>query len=307
MKFIVEQTPSTPITHRTYSLYDIQDRIDYFEKKKSFDDSSSSSSETLENVLVNTFHQTYLRQESYGSALSRTMMNSSMKTLNDGKRSQQKYSSSIAKRVRAYSLTNQSTMAITATTSFSEEPTQRTQETVSVDGENTYFYPEETTRIDDVISLTSITPDSEKKRRSSVQRDLSVCSDTILFPSDTDENSQAEQLTVNHQQQMMDDNNDENFTGVVHATKYTVIKDDVHRDNPIEYLTDEDDEDQDQDQDQTDSDSTTSDSRLVKISSFDLRKYLDPIILLDFLSRKEDQIQCSSRTLRLQIRCMLFV
>ena len=48
---------------RTYSLYDIQDRIDYFEKKTSFDE------ETLENLLLNTFHQTYLRAESYGSAL----------------------------------------------------------------------------------------------------------------------------------------------------------------------------------------------------------------------------------------------
>ena len=206
MKFLLEQPTNSTI--RTYSLYDIQDRIDYFEKKTSIDEGQvestlSSSNETLENVLVNSLHQTCLHQESYGSALSRTMMNTSKKinkyrslsSMNDAKRTH-RYSSSIARRVRAYSLTNHSTMAITATTSFSDEPTVESQETASGDYENTYFYPEETTRVDDILSLTTITSNVEKKRLNG-QQDVSVCSDTILFQSDTDENSESEQCTMN--------------------------------------------------------------------------------------------------------------
>ncbi|CAF4368451.1 unnamed protein product, partial [Rotaria magnacalcarata] len=76
-------------TIRTYSLYDVQDRIDYFEKKKLTDDhennskektvshpSLATSSETLQSVIANTLQQTFFNHESYGSALSRTMMNS---------------------------------------------------------------------------------------------------------------------------------------------------------------------------------------------------------------------------------------
>ena len=173
------------------------------------DPSSSSSAETLQSILVNTFQQTCLRRESYGTALSRTMMSSSLKASKarslssghlvsdqDPKRSN-RYSSSIAKRVRTYSLCNHSTMAITATTSFSEEQSTEPQETISLDYENTYYYPEETTRFDDVLSLTTITSDVERKRNHHRQ-DASVCSDTTVFQSDTDENSDAVAPMMKH-------------------------------------------------------------------------------------------------------------
>ena len=258
MKLLEQATPAI----RTYSLYDIQDRIDYFEKKTSID-------ETFETLLLNTFHQTYLRAESYGSALSRTLMNAK--------------TSSIGKRVRAYSLSHQPTMVITATTTFSEEPTPRTtHETVSADGENTYFYPEETTRLDEIISLTSITSDSEKKtRRSSVQPDLSVCSDTILSASDTEESSQLEPLTVNEQTK---------FTGVVHATKYTVLDE-----TPIDFSTDDDS-----------SSSSSSSSRSVRSFPLIFERISIPLFCSISYHAKEIKFNVQ-RTLRLQIRCMLFV
>ncbi len=150
---------------------------------------------------MNTLQQTFLKNETYGSALSRTMMNSATTgkrrslsssqiiTSNDQKRSQ-RYCSLISKRVRTYSLSNHSTMAITATTSFSEEQTTEPQETTSMDNENTYFYPEETTRLDDVLSLTTITPNIQPKITDN-QQDLDVCSDTTVSQSDTDDNSEG--------------------------------------------------------------------------------------------------------------------
>ena len=145
--------------------------------------------------------QTFLKHETYGSALSRTMMNSATTgkrrshsssqiiSSNDQKRSQ-RYCSLIAKRVRTYSLSNHSTMAITATTSFSEEQISEPQETTSIDYENTYFYPEETTRLDDVLSLTTITPNIQQKIINT-QHDLEVCSDTTVSQSDTEDNSEG--------------------------------------------------------------------------------------------------------------------
>ena len=41
MKLLLEQQP----TIRTYSLYDVQERIDYFEKKKFFDDLENNTKE----------------------------------------------------------------------------------------------------------------------------------------------------------------------------------------------------------------------------------------------------------------------
>jgi hypothetical protein len=81
-------------------------------------------------------------------------------------------------------------MAITATTSFSEEQPSEPQETNSIDYENTYYYPEETTRLDDALSLTTITSNIQAKI-TNTQHDASVCSDTTIFQSDTDENSEA--------------------------------------------------------------------------------------------------------------------
>jgi hypothetical protein len=208
MKLLLEQQP----TIRTYSLYDVQDRIKYFEKKKLLDDEiennlkeKASSTDTLQSVIANTLQQTFFKTESYGSALSRTMMNSAttghfnvkrrslsgshVVSSNDQKRSN-RYSSLLSKRVRTYSLSNHSTMAITATTSFSEEQITEPQETTSNDYENTYFYPEETIELDDVLSLTTITPNIQPKK-TNTQFDISVCSDTAVFQSDTDENSEG--------------------------------------------------------------------------------------------------------------------
>jgi len=205
MKLLIEQQP----TIRTYSLYDVQERINYFEKKKILDDEKdkiSSTNDTLQSVIANTLQQTFFKTESYGSALSRTMINSATTGhFNNGKRRSlssshvvssndqkrlNRYCSLLSKRVRTYSLSNpHSTMAITATTSFSEEQSTEQQEITSIDYENTYFYPEETTRLDDVLSLTTITPNIQPKIPNS-QLDVSVCSDTTISQSDADENSE---------------------------------------------------------------------------------------------------------------------
>jgi len=71
-----------------------------------------------------------------------------------------------------------------ATTSFSEEP-----DITSMEYENTYFYPEETTRFDDILSLTTITSNSQAKRINS-QLDLSACSDTNISQSDVEDRVQ---------------------------------------------------------------------------------------------------------------------
>ncbi|CAF4483007.1 unnamed protein product, partial [Rotaria magnacalcarata] len=76
-------------------------------------------------------------------------------------------------------------MAIAATTTFSEEHNTEHQETNSNDLENTYFYPEETTRLDDGISLTTITSNFPVKIKNA-QHDVSVCSDTAVSQSDTE-------------------------------------------------------------------------------------------------------------------------
>jgi hypothetical protein len=118
----------------------------------------------------------------------RSFSSSQLVSFNDQKRTN-RYCSSLSKRVRTYSLSNYPTMSITATTSFSEEQTTEPQETTSIDYENTYFYPEETTRLDDALSLTTITSNIQVKT-TNTQHDISVCSDTIL-QSDTDENSEV--------------------------------------------------------------------------------------------------------------------
>ncbi|CAF4373402.1 unnamed protein product [Rotaria sp. Silwood2] len=276
MKLLIEQQP----TIRTYSLYDIQERINYFEKKKIITDDIekiskekilsnpsllSTSAETLQSVIANTLQQTFFSHESYGSALSRTMMNS---TINDnflGKRRSlstshlvgsndqkpsNRYYPSLPKRVRTYSLSNHSTMAITATATFSEEQNTELQETNSNDYENTYFYPEETTRLDDVLSLTTITSNFQAKI-TNTQHDASVySSDTTVFQSDTDDNSEVikpvvklynNKNDINMSTDLQNENiknndeqlirirlnltpSDHDFTGVVHATKCTVVK-----------------------------------------------------------------------------------
>ena len=77
-----------------------------------------------------------------------------------------------------------------ATASFSEEQTTEPQELTSIDYENTYFYPEETTRLDDALSLTTITSNVETKV-TNANHDASICSDTTVFHSDTEDNSEG--------------------------------------------------------------------------------------------------------------------
>ncbi len=119
----------------------------------------------------------------------RSLSSSHIISSNDQKRLN-RYCSLLSKRVRTYSLSNHSTMAITAATSFSEEQITEPQETTSIDYENTYFYPEEITRLDDALSLTTITPNMPRKR-TNTQFDISVCSDTNVSQSDMDENSEG--------------------------------------------------------------------------------------------------------------------
>ncbi|CAF1672758.1 unnamed protein product [Adineta ricciae] len=271
MKLLFDSQP----TVRTHSLHDVQERIDYFENKNHLDDAekkaqdkvllNSSSAETLQSVIANTLQQTFSKGESYGSALSRTMMNSSANEhsiskrrslssgnifgSNDQKRFN-RYSSLLSKRVRTSSLSNHLTMAITAITSFSEEQPTEPQETNSIDFENTYFYPEETTRLDDGLSLTTITSNIPA-RLTHQQHDISVCSDTTVFQSDTEDNSEAITQAVKdygdtydiimpidlHNENPTTNDDDQiirirlsltppepDFSGVVHATKYTVVK-----------------------------------------------------------------------------------
>ena len=75
-------------------------------------------------------------------------------------------------------------MAITAMTSFSEEHTN------SIDNDNTYFYAEETSRFDDLFSLTTITSNMAREFNTT-QQDTSIHSDTNLFQSDTDDLSEV--------------------------------------------------------------------------------------------------------------------
>lgn len=202
MKLLIDQQSPT--------ICDIQERINYFEKKKlpENDDNNSKEQTTLQSVIANTLQQTIFKTETYGSALSRTMMNSATTgqfngkrrslssshavSSNDQKRSN-RYCSLLSKRVRTYSLSNHSTMAITAQTSFSEEQLTEPQEITSIDYENTYFYPEETTRLDDILSLTTITPNLQPK----LTNDISICSDTTVFQSDTEEISEGIIKTYN--------------------------------------------------------------------------------------------------------------
>lgn len=181
--------------------------------------SSETSSETLQSVIANTLQQTMFNHVSYGSTLSRTMMNSKIHDSLVGKRrslsSSQLISSndqkrlnrfypSLSKRVRSYSLSNHAAMVIPpAGATFNEEQNPEQQETNSNDFDNTYFYPEETTRLDDGISLTTITSNLPAKIMNT-QHDVSVCSDTTVFHSDTEENSEGIKPTIQNRTTMYD-------------------------------------------------------------------------------------------------------
>ena len=108
--------------------------------------------------------------------------------------------------------------------SLAEEPTS------SLDYENTYLYSEETSQFDDILSLTSITSNIIREFPSYRQN-----SETNIFPSDTDDTSEAVTSAVQpfgdeDEQQLDIDDDVEDFTGVVHATKYRVVEEQDHED-----------------------------------------------------------------------------
>ena len=133
---------------------------------------------TLHSVLVNRF---FPSKES--DNLLSSYINSS---LNEKQFNQ--LCSSLTKRIQACSLSHHTTMAITATASFSEEQTN------SVEYENTYLSSEDTSRSDDVSSLTTITSNLPKQV-SSLEPCTSVYADTTILNSDIDEIS--EEITSN--------------------------------------------------------------------------------------------------------------
>ena len=110
----------------------------------------------------------------------------------------------------------------------------------SLDYENTYLYSEETSRFEDILSLTSITSNIIREFPS-YQQNTSLTSETNLSQSDTDDTSEAVTSAV---QPFGDDNEDEqqldiptdstatddHFTGVVHARKYRVVEEQDHDD-----------------------------------------------------------------------------
>ena len=75
-------------------------------------------------------------------------------------------------------------MTIKLKTSFLEEQTN------SFDYDNTYFCPEEASRLDGISSFTTITP-SLQKEFSVIQQDTSAYPDVTTFHSDTDDISES--------------------------------------------------------------------------------------------------------------------
>ena len=71
-------------------------------------------------------------------------------------------------------------MAITAIASFSEEQSN------NVECDNTYLSSDETSRLDDLSSLTTITSNLPKAR-SSLEQNTSIYADTTFFNSDIDD------------------------------------------------------------------------------------------------------------------------
>lgn len=221
----------------------------------SIDPSSSSSSSsspitTLESVLASEFPQTFFVTDSpLLPSLSYTSIDFSLdqhEHLNEksshlsthslvssmDKSPFNPFGSSFAKRRAAFSLCHPSTMIMPVMVSLAEEPTS------SLDYENTYLYSEETSQFDDILSLTSITSNIIREFPS-YRQNTSLNSETNIFPSDTDDTSEAVTSAVqpfgdeDEQQQQLDIDDDddvEDFTGVVHATKYRVIEEHDHED-----------------------------------------------------------------------------
>ncbi|CAF4935046.1 unnamed protein product, partial [Rotaria socialis] len=229
MQFLLERP--------TYSLYNNQERIKLFQKNRLEDNiDSSSSSETLQSVLERTFFT-----KEISNAINKSFINNSENLISSIDKNQfNQYCSSLAKRIESYSLSNHSTMAIAALTSFSEEQTN------SLDYDNTYLYAEEISRLDDISSFTTVTSNLTKTLNT-IEQDASVCSDTAIIHSDADDISES--ISFNIQQYQNNNENppvskvntkiineaimpininltpsDLNFTGLVYATKCTIIK-----------------------------------------------------------------------------------
>lgn len=107
------------------------------------------------------------------------------------------FRSSISKRIETYSLSNHSTMAITAMTSFSEEQTN------SLDYDNTYFYGEDISKLDDISSFTTVTSNLPKIL-TNLEQDTSVYSDITIFHSDTEDTTES--ISVDIQQYAKNNN-----------------------------------------------------------------------------------------------------
>ncbi|CAF3672862.1 unnamed protein product [Rotaria sordida] len=221
MKFLLEQP--------TYSLYNNQERIKFFQNNQLIDNQASSSSiETLQSVLEKTF---------FTNKISYTINNNYFINKSENF-STNHYCSSLSKRIQTYSLSNHSTMAITAITSFSEEQTN------SFDYDNTYFYPEEINKLDDISSLTTITSYLPMELNT-IEHDTSVYSDMTSFCSDSDDISESiifdiqqnknsyissdiQNLNVENEKMTPINVNltscNSQFTGLVYAIKCTIIK-----------------------------------------------------------------------------------
>jgi hypothetical protein len=140
----------------------------------STDPSSSLSIKTLQSVLANRFQQTFIINK---NLIDQPRSFSPSDLIPSADENQfNHFCSSLSKRVRTYSLSNHQTMAISASTSFSEEQTN------SIDYDNTYFYLEETSRLDDVSSFTTIT-ENIPTELNITQQDTSVYSDTTVLQS----------------------------------------------------------------------------------------------------------------------------
>ena len=148
----------------------------------SIDPSSSLSIEILQSVLATTLQQTFFTNNNLIDPPESLSTNYLVSSTDENQLNH--FCSSLSKRIRTYSLSNNQTMAITAITSFSEEQTN------SIDYDNTYLYLEETSRLDDVSSLTTITSNIAMELNIT-QQDTNVDSDTHFFQSDTDEISEA--------------------------------------------------------------------------------------------------------------------
>ncbi|CAF1356808.1 unnamed protein product [Adineta steineri] len=210
MKFLVEE--------RIYPLRNNnnnnQEQNDFINKNQSSDDKDPSSSiEALQNVLANKFYPNH-----NSTKFLKNYINSSI-----NEKQFNHICSSLSKRIETYSLSNHSTMAITATTNFSEEQTN------TIEYDNTYLSSEEITRLDDISSLTTIT--SNLSKEFSFEQNTSVYLDTTICSSDIDEIS--EEMTSDIKQYNYNNMNfdlqnqtpaNNSFTGVAHAVKYTIIK-----------------------------------------------------------------------------------